>query len=106
MQVFCSPMLFYLPTYLLTQYCLPLQEARHCLEDHTSRIKEENRALRKELLSLIQQTRVLYQHKKQLEEQHKVLLREKDYANNLQDQRSKRQERLYETFGLKNDGEG
>ena len=93
-------------SFLLTQYCSHLQEARHCLQDHTWHIKEENRALRKELLGLIQQTRVLYQHKKQLEEQHKVLLREKDYANNLQDQRNKRQERLYQTFGLKNDGEG
>jgi len=75
-------------------------EARQCLQDHTWRIKEENRTLRKELLGLIQQTRVLYQHKLQLEEQHKILSREKQYANSLQSIRSKRQDILYKGFGL------
>ena len=70
------------------------------MQDHTWRIKEENRVLRKELLGLIQQTRVLHQHKLQLEEQHKVLSREKQYASNLQDIRSKRQDMLYKGFGL------
>eukprot|EP00795_Rhopilema_esculentum_P009033 gene9033-16676_t len=76
-------------------------EARQCLQDHTWRIKDENRALRKELLGLIQDTRVLYQHKKQLEEQHKILSREKQYADKLHDFRYERQEALYEGFGLK-----
>ncbi len=78
-----------------------LQEAQRCLQDHTWRIKEDNRALRKELLGLIHQTRVLHQHKKQLDEQHKILTREKQYANNLQSLRTKRQGEIYKTFGLK-----
>eukprot|EP00794_Sanderia_malayensis_P009017 gene9017-9981_t len=76
-------------------------EAQRCLHDHKFRIKEENRFLRKELLGLIQETRVLHQHKKQLDEQHKILIREKQYASHLQSLRKKRQDEVYETFGLK-----
>ena len=82
-----------------------LQEARQCLQDHTWRIKEENRSLRKELLGLIQETRVLYEHKKELQEQFNVLSREKQYAENLQNVRTKRLDTLYKGFGLKNDGD-
>lgn len=85
---------------------LKFQEARQCLQGHTSRIKEENRSLRKELLMLIQETRVLYRHKKELEEQFKVLSREQQYANCLQNERSKRQDMLYKGFGLRNDTDG
>ncbi|CAH1794050.1 unnamed protein product [Owenia fusiformis] len=76
------------------------KEAFACLNDHTDHIKIENRALRHELLKLIRKTRALHEHKAQLEEQKKQLLREQQYANDLKKIRSSRQHQVYKNFGL------
>ncbi|KAJ7372725.1 hypothetical protein OS493_017999 [Desmophyllum pertusum] len=59
------------------------QEAKQCLDEHTHRIKDENRLLRKELLQLIRRTRALHEHRQELEDQHKTLLREVQYSRDL-----------------------
>ena len=76
------------------------KDAQQCLNDHTVKIKRENRSLRKELLELIQKTRALHKHKLELQEQKKVLLREQDYANDLQTIRKERTEDLFASHGV------
>lgn len=70
------------------------------MDEHTRRIKDENRLLRKELLQLIRQTRALHEHRQELEEQHKTLLREVQYSRDLKKLRGSRQNRLYQNFGV------
>ena len=72
----------------------------HCLQEHTTRIKDENRDLRHELLKLIQKSRALNEHKMQLEAQHKELLREKQYAADLKRLHGTRQHKVLKTFGM------
>lgn len=76
------------------------QEAKQCLDEHTHRIKDENRLLRKELLQLIRRTRALHEHRQELEEQHKTLLREVQYSRDLKKLRGSRQNRLHQNFGI------
>jgi len=76
------------------------QEAKQCLDEHTRRIKEENGVLRKELLQLIKRTRALHEHRRELEEQHKRLLRELQYSRDLKKLRGSRQNRLHQNFGI------
>ena len=76
------------------------KDAQQCLYDHTIKIKFENRSLRKELLELIQKTRALHKHKLKLEEQRKVLLREQEYAKDLQKIRKHRINNMFESHGL------
>ncbi|XP_041363057.1 basal body-orientation factor 1-like [Gigantopelta aegis] len=76
------------------------KEALQCLIDHTNRIKVENRQLRRELLGLIQKTRVLHQHGTSLEEQKRQLLCEQQYANDLKKLRNARQHKVYKSFRL------
>lgn len=76
------------------------KEAFQCLNDHTDRIKIENRGLRHELLKLIRKTRALHEHKMQLEDQKKQLVREQQYANDLKKIRTSRQHKVYKNFGL------
>jgi hypothetical protein len=56
--------------------------------------------LRHNLLRLIQQTRALHEHKRYLEDQHKELLREQQYAHDLKKLRSSRQHKVLRSFGL------
>jgi len=51
-------------------------------------------------LELIQETRALRKHKLELEEQKKTLLREKEYALNLERLKKTRDKKMYEAFGL------
>ncbi|EDO44923.1 predicted protein [Nematostella vectensis] len=76
------------------------QEAKHCLDDHTQKIKEENKVLRHELLMLIRRTRALHEHREELQAQHKALLREVQYGRDLKKLSGTRQNRLYKSFGL------
>ena len=76
------------------------KDAQQCLNDHTVKIKQENRTLRKELLELIQKTRALHHHKLELEEQRKVLLREQDYTDDLQKIRQQRTDDLFAAHGI------
>lgn len=76
------------------------KEAYLCLHDHAIKTKHENRALRKELLELIQQSRAMHQHKLELEEQRKVLLTEQEYSKKISKLKKERSHKLYETFGV------
>jgi len=76
------------------------KEARNCLQQHSQRIKLENRALRRELLQLIQQTRALHSHKLKLEDQKKIIIREKEYADHVRMLREERRKNLYESYGI------
>lgn len=76
------------------------KDAHQCLQDHSVKIKFENRALRKELLELIQKTRALHKHKLDLEEQRKILIREQEYAKNLQKIRINRFDNMHESHGV------
>ncbi|XP_077980396.1 coiled-coil domain-containing protein 166-like [Glandiceps talaboti] len=76
------------------------REALHCLNAHTSKIKSENRELRRELMKLIQTTRALHEHKEELEEQRRQLLREQQYGNDLKKLKNTRQHKVLKSFGL------
>lgn len=73
------------------------KEATQCLTDHTNHIKLENRELRKELLALIQTTRALNEHQKELEDQRRQLLREQNYASDLKKLREMRQQKAFKS---------
>ncbi|XP_070581050.1 coiled-coil domain-containing protein 166-like [Ptychodera flava] len=79
------------------------REALHCLNEHTSKIKGENRELRRELMKLIQTTRALHEHKQELEEQRKQLLREQQYGKDLKRLKNTRQHKVLKSFGLLTD---
>lgn len=64
----------------------------------------ENRELRHQLLQLIQTTRALNEHQRNLEEQRRQLLREQNYANDLKTLRDARQRKSYKPLDL-TDGE-
>lgn len=81
------------------------QEAFQCLNEHTNKIKTENRQLRHELLLLIRKTRALHEHKTQLEEQKGQLLMEQQYAGDLKMLRSARQHKVLKGFGMLEEGE-
>nr|CAB3228240.1 coiled-coil domain-containing protein 166-like [Phallusia mammillata] len=70
------------------------KKAVKCLGEHAESIKVENRALRAELLELINRSRILNQHRKELEEQRKDLLREKQYSEDIRRLRGQRQQRI------------
>ena len=72
----------------------------HCLQEHTTRIKDENRDLRQELLKLIQKSRALNEHKVQLSGQRKELLREQQYAADLKKLHGTRQHKVLKAFGM------
>jgi len=76
------------------------KEAIMCLTEHTNKIKLENRHLRKELLELIHRTRALQEHKLELEEQKRQLLREQQYSSDLKKLRTTRQHKVFKSFGL------
>lgn len=52
---------------------------------------EENKELRRELLSLIQEGRVLQDYKRQLEKQNRALLRDRQFVLDLKQIRDKKQ---------------
>lgn len=79
------------------------KEAMQCLTDHTNHIKLENRALRQELLSLIQTTRALNEHQKELEDQRRQLLREQNYASDLKKLREMRQQKAFKGVSVADD---
>lgn len=71
------------------------KDAVVCLNEHTEKVKQQNRQLRKELLLLIRKTQALYEHKRRLEEQRQQLVLERQYADDLRNIRSdKRQKAL------------
>lgn len=76
------------------------QEAIQCLTEHTNKIKLENRELRHELLKLIQTTRALNEHQRNLEDQRRQLLREQNYANDLKTLRDARQKKSFKPLNL------
>lgn len=82
------------------------QEAMRCLNEHTTKIKLENRRLRHTLLNLIRKTRALNEQKVELDEQKKTLLREKQYAEDLKVIRSTRQHQVYNKLGLEQGADG
>ena len=71
----------------------------------TKRVKEENKDLRKELLSLIHQARALHNKRQMLEERHKLLKRELQYGKDLITIQGTRQNRLYKSFGISTPGQ-
>jgi hypothetical protein len=74
-----------------------------CLTDHTNQIKLENRELRAELLSLIQTTRALNEHQRELEDQRRQLLREQNYASDLKKLREMRQQKSFKPVAVDGD---
>ena len=70
------------------------------MNDHTQKIKLENRQLRHELLLLIRKTRALHEHKTHLDEQKRQLLMEQQYAKDLKTLRSARQHKVLRSFGM------
>ncbi|XP_076458449.1 coiled-coil domain-containing protein 166-like [Babylonia areolata] len=80
------------------------KEAMQCLTDHTNHIKLENRELRQELLSLIQTTRALNEHQKELEEQRRQLLREQNYTQDLKKLREMRQQKSFKEVNFLEEG--
>ena len=71
-----------------------------CLNEHTTKIKLENRRLRHTLLNLIRKTRALNEQKIELEEQGRTLNREKQYAEDLKIIRSTQQHKKYNALGI------
>ncbi|XP_062507457.1 coiled-coil domain-containing protein 166-like isoform X3 [Corticium candelabrum] len=67
------------------------EQATSCLRDHTQAVHEENKELRRELLSLIQEGRVLQDYKRQLEKQNRALLRDRQFVLDLKQIRDKKQ---------------
>ena len=65
-----------------------------CLNEHTQKIKQENRSLRHELLLLIRKTRALHEHRNHLEDQQRQLVMEQQYARDLKTLRSARQHKV------------
>ena len=76
-----------------------------CLNDHTHRIKHENRHLRHELLLLIRKTRALHEHRQHLEDQKKQLELEQQYSHDLKTLRTARQHKVLKSFGMLDTGE-
>uniref|UniRef100_H3B5N6 Coiled-coil domain containing 166 n=1 Tax=Latimeria chalumnae TaxID=7897 RepID=H3B5N6_LATCH len=76
-----------------------LKEAARCLVEHTGQVKGENRHLRQELLHLIRRSHVLRTHHLELEEQHRQLLREYEYSEDLKRLRTTRQHKVLLSFG-------
>ncbi|PAA73490.1 hypothetical protein BOX15_Mlig001659g2 [Macrostomum lignano] len=59
------------------------KEAITSLIDHSNTVKLQNRKLRKDLLHMIQQTRLLQEHKRKLEIQHDELLKEQEFSKDI-----------------------
>ena len=72
------------------------REAKQCLSESTLKIKMENQKLRNELYELIEQTKVLNEHKQKLEKQREELTYEIKYAEDLKKVRSTQQKRVIE----------
>lgn len=70
-----------------------------CLNEHTTKIKMENRNLRHTLLKLIRKSRALTEQKAELEEQRRTLYMEKQYAEDLKLIRSTRQHKVQQALG-------
>jgi hypothetical protein len=66
-------------------------QAASCLEGHTQEVHEENKMLRRELLSLIQEGRYLQEHKLHLEKQNMTLTRDRQFVSDLKQIRDRRQ---------------
>ena len=49
---------------------------------------------------MIQQTRALHSHKLKLEDQKKIIIREKEYADHVRMLREERRKNLYESYGI------
>ncbi|XP_030838415.1 coiled-coil domain-containing protein 166 [Strongylocentrotus purpuratus] len=81
------------------------KEAMHCLGEHTTKIKDENRKLRHELLNLIHRSRALHGHKEELEKQQRDLIREQQYAADLKRLKGTRQHKVLKSFGMLDDEE-
>ena len=73
------------------------------MNDHTQKIKFENRDLRHQLLLLIRKTRALHEHKATLDEQKHQLLMEQQYAQDLKTLRTARQHKVLKSFGVLGD---
>jgi len=58
-------------------------EAVQCLVEHTQKISGENKLLRKELLMLIRRSQALTEHKLELQNQSKALVREHQITKDL-----------------------
>lgn len=76
-----------------------------CLNEHTTKIKLENRRLRHTLLNFIRKSRALNEQKMELEEQRKILHQEKQYAEDLKIIRSTRQHKVYNALGIETNTE-
>ena len=80
------------------------KKAVKCLAEHADNIKQENRALRAELMQLIKRSRVLVEHKKELEEQKKELVREQQYSEDIRKLRGDRQQKIMRKLELSSVG--
>lgn len=70
------------------------------MNEHTTKIKLENRKLRHSLLNLIRKSRALSEQKTELEEQRKMLYREKQYAEDVKKIRATSQHQVHERLSL------
>lgn len=77
-------------------------EARECLTENTRKIKMDNQQLRKDLLTLLQNTKALTAHRAELEKQRNEILKEISYAEDLKKLRTNRQEQVIQKLFSKN----
>jgi len=78
------------------------KKAVKCLDEHASSIKHENRALRTELLELINSSRVLNARKKELDDQKKELIREKQFSDDIRRIRKQRNQQIIKMLDRNN----
>jgi hypothetical protein len=70
------------------------KEARECLTENTMKIKMTNQGLRKELLELIENSKILNEQKQKLEKQKGELFNEIRYAEDLKKVRTNQQKKI------------
>lgn len=73
------------------------KESLRCLANYTQNIQDENRALRKQLLELLEKNNSLQMQQKKLEKQQRELIQEQQYAADLQQLRGKRLQNALKT---------
>jgi len=78
------------------------KKAVKCLDEHASSIKHENRALRTELLELINSSRVLNARKKELDDQKKELIRERHFSDDIRRIRKQRNQQIIKMLDKNN----
>lgn len=75
-----------------------------CLTEHTVRVKQQNRQLRKELMLLIRKTQALHEHRHRLEDQRRQLMTERQYADDMKNIRTNKTQKAIMAAATATDG--